>query len=178
MKTSTAQSLYRIDRTALKILNISVYAMFILGVIAGLHALLCYFGLRLCTYPFWDTLLLLYKYAWIVCGSITGACVICRIILSPFVKSEEQEAFENKIEYVLQQREAEKQTEKPSYSPLCDLTEEQQKQVQQLLHDLPANPNKPNQIKMVEARMMVKAFLTKCLVLSHKWSISALNCGT
>ena len=34
-----------------------------------------------------------------------------------------------------------------------------------------------NQIAMVEARMMVKAFLTKCFALSQRWIMRDLNCG-
>ena len=35
-----------------------------------------------------------------------------------------------------------------------------------------------NQITIVDARIIVKAFLTKCFVLSHRCNIRFLGCGT
>lgn len=155
MKTSTVQRLYHIDRTALKILNYSVYSMFLLALLALVDTILRWCGLHLCEYAFYSTLTDLYRYAWIVCGSIAGGCVIVRIALSPFVKSEEEEAFEQKLDYVLQQRQQEDQPSQP-YSPLRNLTPEQEAIVQKTLHELPSNVSKPHFIHLA----LVSRYLT------------------
>ena len=149
MKADREQRLYRIDRTALKILNGAVYSMFILAVLAVIPALFRWFGLHLSTLPGWAVCLTLYHYAWILCAITAGVCIVCRIALAPFVKSEEQEEFEQKVEYVLQQKKmTPPQATSDDYSPLCDLTPEQEQRVIRLLHDLPGNPNKPTAINL------------------------------
>ena len=119
MSKDTEQRIYRVDRTVKKILNGAVYTMFILVVIAGINIVLRYFGVHLCTYAFGTTLLSVYHFAWVVCGVIGGVCVLCRIALSPFVKSDEQEELENKVEYILQQKQASKAVQE-EYNPLCN----------------------------------------------------------
>ena len=147
MTEKMKNTLYRIDRTAGQILSYVVYTVIFLGIVWGIYKLLSFYGIHLNTYPVWHAFLLLYTYAWYACGIVFAACILCRIILTPFVKSEEEEVFEQKIEYVLQNK-LQKPAEPSTYSPLCDLTQELEEQVKQLLHDLPSHPNKPDYINM------------------------------
>ena len=147
MTEKTKNTLYRIDRTAGLVLNIVVYTVIFLGVLWGIYKLLSSNGILLNTYPVWSALFLLYTYAWYACGVVFAACIICRISLEPFVKSEEEEIFEQKVEYVLQNK-FQKPAEPSTYSPLCDMTQEQEEQVRQLLRDLPSHPNKPDYINL------------------------------
>lgn len=137
MKSQKGQYLYIIDRIAGQIL----YVVACLAVV--LFVLFC-FGFSC-------------KYVWYLVGGLFAACVLCRICLSPFVKSEEEEEFEQKIEYVLQQKQEKKQERtfpvqedivQTEYTPLRDLTPKQEKQVMQLLRDLPANPKRPEYINL------------------------------
>ena len=147
MTEKTKNTLYRIDRTAGLVLNIVVYTVIFLGVVWGIYKLLSSNGILLNTYPVWSALLLLYTYAWYACGVVFAACIICRISLEPFVKSEEEEAFEQKVEYVLQNK-LQKPAEPSTYSPLCNLTQEQEEKVKQFLHDLPSHSTKPDNINL------------------------------
>lgn len=126
MKPETQQYLYRIDRTALRVLYFAVAVMMILAAlwfIAGIGS----------------------RYAWIILCSIATICIVCRICLSPFVKSEEQEAFEQKVEYILAQR---KESPAVVYNPLRNMTPEQEEQVKHVLRDLPSNTSDPEAINM------------------------------
>ena len=126
MKPETQQYLYRIDRTALRVLYFTVAAMMILAAlwfIAGIGS----------------------RYAWIVLGSIAVVCIVCRICLSPFVKSEEQEALEQKVDYILAQR---KEFPAAAYNPLRNMTPEQEEQIKLVLRDLPSNSSDPEAINM------------------------------
>ena len=147
MTEKTKNTLYRIDRTAGLVLNIDVYTVLFLVVVCGIYKLLSSYGIHLNTYSVWSALFFLYTYAGYACALVFAACILCRIILSPFVKSEEEEIFEQKIEYVLQNK-LQKPAEPSTYSPLCDLTQEQEEQVRQVLRDLPSHPNKPDYINL------------------------------
>lgn len=157
MSTELEQRLYRYDRMAGRILQYVTYVM--LGLIALLiiHGLLDKSGIHCCTFIWWSVITAIYHYAWVVCGVIAGLCILCRICLSPFVKSEEQEDFENKLEYVLQQKQGIfSKTPSSDYSPLIHLTSEQENQIKQMLRDLPSNSNKPQAINLA----LVARFLT------------------
>lgn len=126
MKNKTQQYLYRIDRTALRVLYFTVAAMMILAAL--------WFIAGICS-----------RYAWIILGSIATICIVCRICLSPFVKSEEQEAFEQKVEYILAQR---KEFSAAAYNPLRNMTQDQEEQIKLVLRDLPSNSSDPEAINM------------------------------
>lgn len=135
----TKDVLYRIDRTARTVLYVVTCVLFLLLVLA------C-FGVS-------------YRWLWGVFGGLFAACVLCRMCLSPFVKSEEEEEFEQKVAYILEQKAAKSKPLEPineTYSPLRELSDEQEKQVIQLLHDLPAHPNKPESINLA----LVARYLT------------------
>lgn len=147
MTEKTKNTLYHIDRTAGRVINIVVYTVIGLGVLWGIYKFLSSCNILLNTYSVWPAFLLLYTYAWRACGVVFAACILCRISLEPFVKSEEEEAFEQKVEYVLQNK-MQKQEHTSTYSPLCNLSKEQEEKVKQLLHDLPSHSAKPNHINM------------------------------
>ncbi len=92
-----------------------------------------------------------YRIVWYGFGAIFCLCVIVRICLSPFVKSDEEEEFEQKVNYILEQKaQQHKQVVSVSsdYSPLCNLSAQQEKQIIQILHDLPSHSDKPDYINL------------------------------
>lgn len=143
MTPETYNKLYTIDRAIRKAIHICVPICFILLLIVAFNA------------P-WRQI---FVYALCVLAVICGILILCRIILSPFVKSDEQEEFEQKIDYILKQR-SKQQTQHTvpleDYTPLCNLTEEQKVQIQQILHDLPANDKRPEAINLA----LVAQYLT------------------
>ena len=91
----------------------------------------------------------LFAYAIFVTLGIICLLAILRICLSPFVKSDEEEEFEQKVDYILQKKqEVVHQTLPETYTPLRNLTAEQQERVRQLLRDLPSHLKKPDAINM------------------------------
>lgn len=128
MKPETQQILYKIDRMALRVLYFTVAAMFVFAAL-------------------WFIARVASRYAWIVLGCIAGVCIVCRICLSPFVKSEEEEEMEEKVAYILAKRKGES-AEAGTYNPLRNMTPEQEEKVIQLLRNLPYNPDKPQFIKL------------------------------
>ena len=101
----------------------------------------------------------IFVYILCVTAVIFGILILCRIILSPFVKSDEQEEFEQKIDYILEQK-SKQQTQHAAlsadYTPLYNLTEEQKAQIEQILRALPANDRKPESINLA----LVAQYLT------------------
>ena len=139
MKQQTKDILYKIDRTVKPIL--------------GVMSVVCL--LLLCSAAF-DTpvkqiltkLLLFSAVIWLV-------LVVCRLCLSPFVKSDEEEEFEQKVDYILQQRQKAQLSEKP-YSPLRDVSPAQEEKIKEVLRGLPENPMKPGHINLA----LVAQYLT------------------
>lgn len=158
MNSKTQHLLHRTDRTIGNILHWNVCVMLFLAALIGIKALCVYWGIRFESYSAYPTILFAYKYAWYISGIIACTCVICRVILSPFVKSEEEEDFERKVNFILQQHSPKPQaTSVPSdFSPLCDLSPEQEEQIITLLRDLPPNSNKPEAINLA----LVAQYLT------------------
>lgn len=138
MKPQFANILYKIDRTIKPVLEISTIAALILLVVAALDTP----AKRILTY-------ILYAVAavWVI-------ALLCRLVLSPFVKSDEEEDFEKKVEYILQK----KQTAQPAapYSPLRNLSEKEEEQIKQLLRTLPEHSEKPGHINLA----LVAQYLT------------------
>lgn len=132
MKASTRDRLYRLDRTVGKIINVGTVLFFVLLIAAAFNT------------P-WKQVL---KYLFFGVGAVWILLIICRHCLSPFVKSEEEEEFEEKVEYVLKNKYPEALRAAQDYSPLCNLTPEQEERVKKLLRDLPSNPNKLDYVYM------------------------------
>lgn len=143
MTPETYNKLYTIDRAIRKAIHICAPICFILLLMVAFNT------------P-WRQI---FVYILCVTAVIFGILILCRIILSPFVKSDEQEEFEQKIDYILEQKSKQKaQHTVPleDYTPLCNLTEEQKVQIQQILHDLPANDKRPEAINLA----LVAQYLT------------------
>jgi len=136
MTPQTHDKLYTIDRTIRKAIHICAPTCFILLLIVAFNA------------P-WKQL---FVYALCVLAIICGMLILGRIILSPFVKSDEQEEFEQKIDYILEQKSKQQKAQHTAsiegYTPLCNLTEEQIVQIKQILRALPANDKKPKSINL------------------------------
>ena len=127
--------LYHIDRALRTILRISAIVTFVLLVLASFSTS-------------WKAV---FMYGCIVAGCICGLCIIGRLCLSPFVKSEEEEDFEQKVDYILQKRSPKKVQNisiSSDNSPLKDLTTEQEERVKKILRELPAHASDAEQINM------------------------------
>ena len=139
MKSQKGQILYRIDRFAAWFLRIVVLLFFVLFILACFH--------------------IESRYAWYICVGLFALGLLCRVILSPFVKSEEEEEFEQQVEYILSKKSCEESktaVTPKEYTPLRDLTHSQEGLVKQLLFRLPENPNKPGAINLA----LVSHYLT------------------
>lgn len=137
MKKATRDRLYTIDRAIRTILGIATWVVLALLVAAA-----------------FDTpIKLILKYAFFVCGSIWVLLVLCRIVLSPFVKSDEEEDFEQKVDYILQKRAEQPQKD---YTPLRSLTPEQEEAIKGVLSNLPSHRDKPSEINLA----IVSRYLT------------------
>lgn len=138
MNPRLADILYKIDRTIRPVLEISTVLALILLVVAALDTP----AKRILTYC-------LYAVAavWVI-------ALLCRLLLSPFVISDEEEDFEKKVEYIL----LKKQTAQPAmpYSPLRNLSEKEEEQIKHLLRSLPEHAEKPGHINLA----LVAQYLT------------------
>ena len=139
MNPRLADILYKIDRTIKPVLEISTIAALILLVVAALDTP----AKRILTY-------ILYAVAavWVI-------ALLCRLVLSPFVKSDEEEDFEKKVEYILHRKQASQPANTP-YSPLRDLSDKEEEQIKHLLHTLPEHAEKPGHINLA----LVAQYLT------------------
>lgn len=127
--------LYYIDRALRTTLRIAALVTFVLLILASLSTS-------------WKEV---FTYAGFAAGGICIVCIIGRICLSPFVKSEEEEEFEQKVDYILQKRAKEKVPNTPissDFSPLRDLTSEQEERIKNVLRGLPPHASDPEQINM------------------------------
>jgi hypothetical protein len=94
------------------------------------------------------------SYALFAFGVVFVVLVIIRIALSPFVKSDEEEDFEKKVEYVLEQQKTHnkqttnKDTILAEYSPLCNLSAVQEEKIKELLSKLPSSSSKHDAINL------------------------------
>ena len=86
--------------------------------------------------------------AFFAVGAAWLLLIVCRLCFYPFVKSDEEEEMEEKLEYLLNKNHAEVLRNAQEYSPLCNLTPLQEAKVKQLLRELPANPRKTDYIYM------------------------------
>lgn len=132
MKAQKGHILYRIDRIAGMVMKVDAAILFVLLILA------CF------DLSNW--------YVWAVFGGIILVCCLIRMVLEFFVKTEDEEAFEAQVEYIVEQRlSQQKQAHKEAikdYSPLCKLSDAEAESVEQLLYRLPANPNHAGHINL------------------------------
>ena len=126
-----ADILYKVDRTIRLILGITTVIALILLVAASFDSPVK----RILTYCLY------------VSATVWVVALLCRLILSPFVKSDEEEDFEKKIDYILQKKQEIQPSASP-YSPLRNLSEEEEKRILQLLRTLPEHSEKPGHINL------------------------------
>ncbi len=126
MKDSTKDILYKIDRSCTVALSVMSAVVIVLLVLAAFNPFL--------------------KIAFFVSWAIWGLVLITKFCLMPFVKSEEEEEFENKVKYILEQKRL--MGVETAYTPLRDVTPEQEQKIKQFLHDLPEHAEKPGQINL------------------------------
>lgn len=137
LSAQTSEKLYRIDRAIGKVMKVSAALWFVL-----VFALL-YKPLQKYFVP-----------AMFITLAVCVVCIFCRIILSPFVKSEEAEEFEQFVKECVQEtlQQQEKKSSQTAlqtdYSPLRNLTAEQEQKVRDLLCNLPSHANKADAINM------------------------------
>lgn len=140
MKAEKGHILYRIDRTIGMVMKVDAVILF------ALLALACF-----------D---ISSRYVWGVFGGIILVCFLARMILEFFVKTEDEEEFEAQIEYIVEQRIAQREKAHKEaikdYSPLCNLSHEEEGLVKQALYRLPENPNKEGNINLA----LVSQYLT------------------
>ena len=140
MKAEKGHILYRIDRTIGTVMRVDAVILFALLILACFN--------------------ISHRYVWMVFGGILLICCLIRMILEFFVKTEDEEAFEEQVDYIIEQRMAQqKQAQKEAikdYSPLCNLTHADEGLIRQALYQLPENPNKPGFINLA----LVSHYLT------------------
>ena len=139
MKQQTKDILYKIDRRIRPILDIM--------------SIICL--LLLCSAAFDTPVKQILTKLLCFSAGIWLMLVVCRLCLSPFVKSDEEEEFEQKVDYILQQRQA-GQNAGSNYNPLRELSQEQEEKIKELLRNLPENPMKPGHINLA----LVAQYLT------------------
>ena len=126
-------TLYRIDRCVRSVLHGVTVVLFVLLILATLNT------------PWKRTIACIF----FAVGSVWAVLILCRLCLSPFVKSDEQEQMEEQVEYIIRKHHAaETQALIEDYSPLRELPPDQQQRVKQLLRDLPPHPDKPGHINL------------------------------
>lgn len=133
MNSSTQKRLYAIDRAIRTILKITTVVCFVLLILASFNT------------PWKRTIACVF----FITGALWALLIVCRLCLSPFVKSDEEEEIEQKVEYILKKHHAsELQSMIEDYSPLRNLTPEQSEHVKQLLRKQPSHPDKPDHINL------------------------------
>ena len=139
---STYRKLYTIDRTIRMIMRICSGIWLVLIIAVAIPT------------PHRE----LFAYAFFITLGVICLLAIVRMCLSPFVKSDEEEEMEEKVEYILKKHHTHLlQGVQDEYSPLCNLAPEQEERVKKLLHDLPSNSNKPDYISPAHIANHMKA---------------------
>lgn len=135
----------RIVRKATEVLGVLLFAMLLLWLVFRLIA-----RLDIVFTPSQNAALV-YKNSALILLALFFGGVVLRLCLSPFVKSDEEEDFEVKAGYFLQKQAELKKKEHhntPLFSPLTNLTEEQETAVCDVLRNLPSHIDKTDYINM------------------------------
>lgn len=128
MKNTTREKLYKIDRALTLVYQIaSIVVLVFLLLTAFIHPL---------------------KYVFFALLILWGLILIAKICFAPFVKSEDEEEFEQKVEYILQRKIAHLSAILGDYTPLHTVTPEQVTDIKQLLRELPDHVEKPGHINL------------------------------
>ena len=142
MNVKTQHRINVTDHYASRIIEVTGSILLCLGALFFIDKITVHWGFDIRDYAVGGALILTYKIIGSICLGIIALGVACRTVLYNFVSEEEDEE--------------PKTPATNNVSPLKDLTPEQEQQVRELLRDLPANPNKPEQINMA----LVARYLT------------------
>lgn len=135
MSTQKQEKLYKIDRTIRSIMRVGFVISLILLVVASFQTPIKY----------------ILSILFFSVGGFSLFLLVCRIALSPFVKSDEEEEFEQKVDYILQKRSLQKvqvSSISSEYSPFVNLSEAQEEKVKSIMAQLPSNSSNPEAINM------------------------------
>ncbi|MCR4664363.1 MAG: hypothetical protein K5660_03255 [Paludibacteraceae bacterium] len=140
-----------IDCIAKKVIEVTAIALFVLLILFLIYALLLEQVIS-ATHPSINDLsgqIVQYIAIVLLVVFLTAVCV--RLVLSPFVKPDEEADFERKVDYVLEHRKRQKEPA-PSdvHSPLINLTPEGEQIVCSLLKTLPEHITKPGHINLAQ----------------------------
>ena len=148
MKKDIQQKLVKADNIVKQILELSAIVLFAVLLLWIVYALLSnnFFNI-----PQQTELIInhIFKFVGIIVLCVFLLSVIARMIFSPFVKSDEEKEFEEKVDYILGNKDNLKKivTEKSKVtSLLINLTKEQEKLICNMLKSLPSNINNSNKI--------------------------------
>ena len=140
-----------IDCIAKKVIEVTAIALFVVLILFLIYALLLDQTISANDPSTNDLLGQTVKY--VACGllSIFLFAVCVRLVLSPFVKPDEEADFEQKVDYVLEHRKRQKEPASSNFhSPLLNLTPEEEQIVCTLLRDLPEHITKPGHINLAQ----------------------------
>lgn len=149
--TLIKKHLPHIDCIAKKVIEITAIALFVLLILFLIYALLLEQTIS-ATHPSINELsgqIVQYIAIVLLVVFLTAVCV--RLVLSPFVKPDEEADFERKVDYVLEHKKRQKEPA-PSdvHSPLMNLPPEGEQIVCSLLKALPEHITKPGHINLAQ----------------------------
>ena len=150
MKNATQDNIIKTDRVAKLVLETSAVVLLVI-LLLWLVGVLIFNNFTSISAQTIATIRTIGKFTAIIVLCVFLLAVVVRIILSPFVKSDEETEFEAKVNYILGKKSTSRkqpQQEYEMFKPLTNLTAEQEDAICNLLKQLPHNTNKPNQINM------------------------------
>ena len=150
MKQTTLHNLTKADKIAKQILNISAVILFSMLLLWLVWSIISNIASSVRADMVVKSV---FKIAGGVALSILLLSVVVRMVLSLFVRSDDENDFEEKVDYVLQQKKtaARKAGQKSeTISVLVGLSAEQEEMVCRLLRELPSHINSPQKINMAE----------------------------
>ena len=165
MKKATQDNLIKTDRAVKLVLETSAVVLFAILLLCLVCALI-FNNFASIPAQTIASIRTIGRFSAIIVLCIFLLAVVVRIILSPFVKSDEETEFEAKVNYILGKKSASRKQPQQAdeiFSPLINLTPEQENAICDLLKQLPSNINKPNQINMAA----VSHYLTALHSLDH-----------
>ena len=141
----------RIDSITKKVIETTVIALFVVLILYLVYALLYASVISDTNLSINTTLRQIIKLI-AVAMFVTFLIAVCiRLLLSPFVKPDEETEFEHKVDYVLAKRKQQKQPAASApHSPLINLTVAEEECVCTLLKDLPEHISKPGHINLAQ----------------------------
>ncbi|MBQ9339108.1 MAG: hypothetical protein IJS13_02105 [Paludibacteraceae bacterium] len=147
MHPTTTQKLTKADIITKQILNVSAIVLLSILLLWIIWSLVENY---LFSFPAQANAIIhsVFKTSGIVVFCLFLLTIVVSLILSPFVKSDDEQEFEEKVNYILSKTNLRKNTNNTQdiVSPLINLTKQQEECICQLLRDLPPNNNDSNKI--------------------------------